>query len=161
MELRLQSLPISLAQAKQTPALMEDSAASMMVATYPVVSRTFKDGLVGPVPVLFSEDPGATLGWLKDKAREAKMMHMLYSRLMQPKVLDNRQAVAYLANPREERHRFPLATAGRQPPPKKQQVADAASSMTAKEGNNLAMGLLSRVGQILLVLRIKNSGIVR
>ena len=142
LELRLQSLPISLAKAKQTPALMEDSAASMTVASYPVVSKSFKDGLVGPMPVLFSKDPGATLSWLKDKAKEAKMMHMLYSRLMQPEVLDNRQAVAYLANPREGHHRFPLAAAGRQPPLKKQRLADAASSMPAKEGNNFAMSLL-------------------
>jgi len=109
LELRLQSLPITKDRAKSIPALQEDTAASMIVAKFEVFTRAFTGVVEGPVPILFSKDPAATIKWLKeDKDREAKMVMALYSRLIQPEALDAREAAAYINNPRPGHANHPL-----------------------------------------------------
>jgi len=60
MELRLQSLPVNLDRAKAIPALQEDTAAAMVLTRFNVKTKAFSGFVEGPVPTLFSKDPGET-----------------------------------------------------------------------------------------------------
>jgi len=124
MELRLQSLPVNLDKAKAIPALQEDTAAAMVLARFNVRTKAFSGFVEGPVPTLFSKDPGETIRWLKqDKDKEAKMLMSLYNRLIQPEALDPREAVAYISSPRTGKANLPLVEAASQRN-KKQKTGD-------------------------------------
>jgi len=110
LELRLQSLPLSLARVKNTPAFMEATTATNTLLQIPLGGDYFncKD-CVGPIPLLYSNDQDATAAWNKDTAKAHAICQALYSRLVQTEVLTIKEAVAYVASPRPGLTKQPLA----------------------------------------------------
>jgi len=101
LELRLQSLPVSLSKVKAVPAFMEASAAAVTLLQLPLGGDYFNSpNCLGPIPILFSSDLEATSSWARDSARIHEVCQQLYSRICQLEVLSIKEAVAYINSPR-------------------------------------------------------------
>lgn len=125
LALRLQSLPIPLATLEANLAFKADSTPAMALGQFAILTDNFgSPECVGPVPVLFSSNPGETAATLaKDKRLEHNLCQAVYSRLIQPEVLSAAEALAFLKAPRTGRFLKPLVRSikGRKP---KSSVAD-------------------------------------
>jgi hypothetical protein len=66
LQLQLQVIPLPAKEVKATPLLCEDNVAAAVPRAWPIGGPTFRGagGLAGPIPILFSTEPGELGGVL-------------------------------------------------------------------------------------------------
>jgi hypothetical protein len=119
IQLVLQALPCSAASLKSSPLLQEDNVAAIVLERVPVAFYGFDGAVaVGPVPVLFSNNPEDTATWVRSNLEATfGVLQMLYSRLGTVEALDLEQAASYVKQPRPGNITRPLVRSWTQTTP--------------------------------------------
>jgi hypothetical protein len=102
VNLVLQALPCSASSIKASPILQEDNVAAVILDTLPMAFYGF-DGTtaVGPVPVLFSNNPEETAVWARNNLEATfRALQILNAKLATVEALNAGQAAEYVKQPR-------------------------------------------------------------
>jgi hypothetical protein len=154
VELQLQALPVTGAGIKANPALMEDTAATIILDRQPLVYTAFNTKYSdGPVPIMFSNNPEETAQIIKEQPEAAhRACQLLYSRLLRTQALTQQQAAEYVKQPRPGVYTTPLVDQGREraasmPPEPKKAKTLPAEMLTPDNGME---GIKSKLNKIKL-----------